>query len=223
MQFTYAGSIRQEFPELATGVLRVDGITRRGSVSSPTARFYDIASARLGSDTEAALSEIQAWRRAFGRMGLKPTQYRCASEALLRRFRKDKSLPSIHLLIDLCNAISIAFAVPIAVFDLDQISGNLEVRHANGDEIFETFAGEVEHPEVGEIVFADSAARAHARRWTNRQSGRSAVRAETASVLIVCEAMHDTAIKDVARLIAAVTATVTEVWPQATVVEWPSR
>jgi DNA/RNA-binding domain of Phe-tRNA-synthetase-like protein len=39
---------------------------------------------------------------------MKPTQYRCASEALLRRFRKEGALPRIHPLRDLCNAVSLA-------------------------------------------------------------------------------------------------------------------
>ena len=47
------------------------------------------------------------------------------------------------------------------------------------------------------------ASRAHARRWTNRQSALSAVRAETATVLIVAEAMHATAVTDVRSLLAA--------------------
>jgi DNA/RNA-binding domain of Phe-tRNA-synthetase-like protein len=63
-------------------------------------------------------------------MGLKPTQYRCASEALLRRFRKDGSLPWIHPLVDVCKAASVAYATPIAMFDLDQVTRNLTVRHA---------------------------------------------------------------------------------------------
>src|SRR5207237_5536508 len=46
--------------------------------------------------TESELPEIQAWRRTFSALGLKPTQYRCASESLLRRFRKEGSLPAIH-------------------------------------------------------------------------------------------------------------------------------
>jgi DNA/RNA-binding domain of Phe-tRNA-synthetase-like protein len=48
-------------------------------------------------------------------MGLKPTQYRCAAESLLRRYRKERFLPRIHPLVDLCNAISLAFAIPVAV------------------------------------------------------------------------------------------------------------
>jgi len=38
-------------------------------------------------------------------MGMKPTQYRCASEALLRRYRRDRVLPRVHPLVDLCNAV----------------------------------------------------------------------------------------------------------------------
>ena len=124
-------------------------------------------------------------------MGLKPTQYRCAAESLLRRFRKEGSLPRLHPLVDLCNAVSLAFAVPVAVLDADQVAWPLEVRYASGDEDYLTFGGEVEHPAPGEVIFADQAGQAHARRWTNRQSGRSAVSPATSTVLIVAEALHE--------------------------------
>jgi hypothetical protein len=99
--------------------------------------------------------------------------------------------------VDVCNAVSLAYAIPIAVFDLDQVTGNLTVRHATGTETYATFAGDTETPEAGEVIFADDAGHAHARRWTNRQSGRSAIRPETHVVLIVSEAMHDTGQHDV--------------------------
>jgi DNA/RNA-binding domain of Phe-tRNA-synthetase-like protein len=89
------------------------------------------------------------------------------------------------------------YAIPIAAFDLDQVTGNLTVRHATGTEIYATFAGDTETPEAGEVIFADDAGHAHARRWTNRQSGRSAIRPETQVVLIVSEAIHDTGQHDV--------------------------
>ena len=50
------------------------------------------------------------------------------------------------------------------------------------------------------MLVADDAGHAHARRWTNRQSGRSAIRPETQVVLIVSEAMHDTGQHDVNNL-----------------------
>ena len=112
-------------------------------------------------------------------MGFKPTQYRSAAEALLRRFRREGELPRLHPLVDLCNAVSLAFAVPIAVLDLAGVAAPLEVRHAKGDEQHLAWSGEVETPEPGEVVYADAAGHAHARRWTFRQSRRSTVTAST--------------------------------------------
>ena len=145
-------------------------------------------------------------------MGLKPTQYRCAAESLLRRFRKEGSLPPLHPLVDLCNAVSLAFAVPVAVLDADQVTWPLEVRYASGDEDYLTFGGEVEHPAPGEVIFADQAGQAHARRWTNRQSGRSAVSPATGSVLIVAEALHEGAATTIPELIKTLAAEVSTTW-----------
>jgi DNA/RNA-binding domain of Phe-tRNA-synthetase-like protein len=210
--FHHSNEMWNEFPDLVPGALFVEGITADAAVADRIAKFHAIAEERLVDSSEGEMPEIQAWRRTFSKMGLKPTQYRCASEALLRRFRQEKSLPQLHPLVDLCNAVSIAFAIPVAVFDLAKISGDLEVRHATGRETYLTFAGETEHPEPREVIFADSADRAHARRWTNRQSGLSAVREDTRSVLIVAEAMHDSASNDVPRLIATIAAELALAW-----------
>ncbi|MQA06935.1 MAG: hypothetical protein GEU98_00045 [Pseudonocardiaceae bacterium] len=200
MYFQHSSEVWRDFPELVPGVLVADGIRRDAVVDRQVATFSAIAHSRLATTSVGELPEIQAWRRAFSRMGLKPTQYRCASESLLRRFKKDELLPRIHPLIDLCNAISVAFATPVAVFDMSKIVDYLEVRYATGDETYLTFAGEVEHPDVAEVIFADAAGRAHARRWTNRQSGYSAVRDTTTKVVIVAEAMHGSAREDIQRL-----------------------
>lgn len=212
MRFQHSSSIWRDFPQLVAGALYADGIAGNVSGNARLAPFTAIAEARLATTSEGELPEIQAWRRTFARMGLKPTQYRCASEALLRRFKKEGSLPHIHPLIDLCNAASLASAIPVAVFDVSKIAGHLEVRYAVGDERYETFSGEVENPAVGEVIFADSGGRAHARRWTNRQSGLSAVGETTTSALIVMEAMHSSAPADVSRLMAAIADELTAVW-----------
>jgi DNA/RNA-binding domain of Phe-tRNA-synthetase-like protein len=213
MYFCHSSEIWRDFPELVAGVLFVDGITKDASVGPRITRFTAIAGSRLATSSEGQLPEVQAWRRVFSSMELKPTQYRCASESLLRRFRKEKSLPHIHPLIDLCNAISLAFAIPVAVFDVSKITECLEVRYAVGSEDYLAFSGEVENPEAHEVIFADNAGRAHARRWTNRQSAYSAVRNETTAVLIVAEAMHDSAPADIPRLTTAVTDELNVIWP----------
>ncbi|MGY5775629.1 B3/B4 domain-containing protein [Rhizobium sp. LEGMi135b] len=212
MFFRHSNEMWSEFPELVPGVLFAEGITSTVDVGERIAGYHAIAADRLMQGPEGEMAEIQAWRRSFSKMRLKPTQYRCASEALLRRFRQEGSLPRLHPLVDLCNAISIAFAIPIAVFDLAKISGDLEVRHASGSESYLTFSDETEHPEAREVIFADGAGQAHARRWTNRQSGLSAVRNDTHSVLIIAEALHESAGSDVATLMNAIAAELTALW-----------
>lgn len=212
MHFCHSPDVWRDFPELVPGVLMAAPITGDASVAPRIAGFHAVAESRLATGSEGELPEIQAWRRAFSRMGLKPTQYRCASESLLRRFRKERSLPQLHPLVDLCNAVSLAFAIPVAVFDVSKIARYLEVRRATGSEVYLAFSGEEEHPEPGEVIFADDAGRAHARRWTNRQSRDSAVGADTAAVLIVAEAMHGSARADVQALTAAIADGVNALW-----------
>ncbi|GAA0614678.1 B3/B4 domain-containing protein [Paenochrobactrum glaciei] len=219
MQFRYAPEIRSRFPQLCSRALLVDSFDAKADPSDEITRLIAIAEDRLAAASEGAFPEIQAWRRTFTAMGLKPTQYRCASEALLRRYRKERTLPTLHPLIDLCNAASLAFAIPVAVFDTGKITGTLTVQSAHGNEIYESFGGEIENPEPGETIFADDDGRAHARRWTNRQSGCSAVRQETSQALIVTEALHDTADKDIAALTSSLTQALAAVWPHAAMKE----
>lgn len=211
MYFRHSDEIWRAFPELVAGVLYAQGI--ESEVDRPDlATFGATAQSRLAGSTEAELPEIRAWRRTFSRMGLEPTRYRSASESLLRRFRKEGSLPEIHPLVDLCNAVSLAFAIPIAAFDVAQISEYVEVRYATGTETYLTFSDDLETAAEREVIFADALGRVHARRWTNRQSGLSAVRPSTRSVLIVAEAMHASAVADVETLVATLTAEMSSTW-----------
>lgn len=213
MEFSHHPDLWTRFPELSAGVLHAPGIRPDAAPAEALARFHEIARRRLeAAGSESELPEVQAWRRAFSRMGLKPTQYRCASESLLRRFRKEGELPRIHPLIDLCNAASLAFAVPVAALDVSKITFPLQVRPAAGTEEYLSFAGEVERPEPGEVSFVDAAGRAHARRWTHRQSGLSAVRDDTREVLVVVEGLHASAAQDVARLVEELGAAIGTAW-----------
>jgi DNA/RNA-binding domain of Phe-tRNA-synthetase-like protein len=225
MHFQHCAQIWRDFPELVPGVLLAEAINPDVCADSRIVKFTALARTRLAQAPESELPEIQAWRRTFARMGLKPTQYRCAAESLLRRFRKEGSLPELHPLVDLCNAVSLAFAIPVAVFDVSKITGALEVRYAAGDEDYLAFSGEVEHPAVHEVIFCDAAGQAHARRWSNRQSGLSAVRDPTTAALIVAEAMHGSAPSDMTELTTALAGELDALWgrtPAATVLSQSS-
>ncbi len=210
MFFAHSAALWRQFPQLVPGVLVVGGI--QPNVEVRLAPWHARARERLARGPESELAEVSAWRRVYAQMGLKPTQYRSAAEALLRRFRREGDLPRLHPLVDLGNAVSLAFALPVAIFDLAGVDSHLEVRHAAGGEEHTGFGGETEHAEPGEVIFADAANHAHARRWTFRQSRRSTVTADTRDVLIVAEGLHPTAGADVPALIEALAESVDGLW-----------
>ena len=212
MYFCHVPEIWHEFPQLVPGVLVVDRIHPQVNVGPHLQPWFQRARERLSRGPESQMAEIAAWRRAYTQMGLKPTKYRSASEALLRRFKKEDDLPALHPLVDFCNAVSLAFALPIAVFDLDRVEEFLEVRKATGEETYQAFNGEIETPPANEVIFADAGQHVHARRWTFRQSRRSTIRPETKRVLIVSEGLHETADRDVCVLIDALTTGITAMW-----------
>ena len=210
MYFLHSDAIWNAHPNLYALAIAADGV--RGLKDDPQ-RLEKLGPAidtRLASAGESEMPEIAAWREAFSRMGMKPTQYRSASEALLRRYRKERSMPSFHPLVDYLNCVSMAFAIPIAAYDLDKVSGGITVRLASGSETYVTFQGEIEHPAPDETIFGDEAGNAHARRWTHRQSAKSVVTAETDRVLIVAEAMHAAALRDLLSLEKEVRAALTD-------------
>lgn len=212
MYFCHSPEMWQQYPQLVPGLLVIDGIHPNVDVESRLQPWYQKARERLSQGPESQLPEVAAWRRAYTQMGLKPTKYRSAAEALLRRFKRENDLPRLHPLVDLCNALSLAFAMPVAVFDIAYVDSYIEVRHATGTEQYLAFSGEIENPTPQEVIFADAAGQVHARRWTFRQSRRSTITPETRQVLIVNEGLHESAATDVQALINALAEAITALW-----------
>ncbi|MDM8519902.1 phenylalanine--tRNA ligase beta subunit-related protein [Anaerolineales bacterium HSG6] len=211
MYFQHSAQIRAQFPQLSAGVLALTDI--QPDVTVELNLYFQQARDRLQQyGAESKMPSVSAWRRAYSQMGFKPTKYRSAAEALLRRFKKEDNLPRLHPLVDLCNAISLAYALPVAVYDLDHVGSFLEVRHASGTEEHLAFNGSIEHPAPNEVIFADGSNHAHARRWTFRQSRQSTIRPESSQILIVSEGLHETATTDVEALINTIAKAVGEHW-----------
>ena len=179
----------------ATGLS--NGVSPPGLLSEYRAR-QRASLGELSGTALAAIPSIRAWRRAFTAFGVKPTRYRNAAEALLRRLVKHGAIPPINLLVDIANLVSIRYRLPAAAFDQAAVIGETEVRFAHGDERF-TDLGTTEavSPSRGEVVFADQAGVVGSRRWCWRQSAQSAVGPDTAEALFTVEGHHAEAHRDV--------------------------
>src|SRR5262249_34858371 len=73
VRFGHSDALWSEFPALVPGVLVADGISCDVAVAPRSWRFLEVATGRLATSSEGELPEIQAWRRGFARMGLRPT------------------------------------------------------------------------------------------------------------------------------------------------------
>lgn len=204
--FRYDRALLEEFPSTRAAVVHATGVTNGPSPPGLLAdyrREQELVVSNLDGAPIAEIPSIAAWRRVFSRFGVKPTQYRAAAEALLRRLSKQGNIPSISALVDIGNLVSIRYAMPVAVFDCASIADPLVVRFASGTETFTDLSStEVVHPEPGEVIFVDDADEVSARRWCWRQGARSATGPDTVDALIVVEGHHESAADDTSAAMA---------------------
>jgi DNA/RNA-binding domain of Phe-tRNA-synthetase-like protein len=95
-------------------------------------------------------------RALYRRFGMDPTRIRPSCEALLRRLKKGDPLPRINSLVDVANALSVQYQVPVGLYDLDKARGGELVVRLGGEG--EGYAGiGKEHVNVaGRICVADA-------------------------------------------------------------------
>ncbi|NLU24024.1 MAG: hypothetical protein GXW99_04735 [Clostridiales bacterium] len=135
--------------------------------------------------------DILPYREAFRALDINPNKYLCSIEALLTRIAKKKGFPSINAAVDLGNAISIKYRLPIGAHDLDTMKDGLTVRLSQPGDTFVAFgATETEIPVPGEAIYV-SGHEVRTRRWTWRQSEVGKITEETKAILFPIDGFTD--------------------------------
>ena len=192
--FQYDARIVENYQNLVAGVIVATGMSNSASPSRLWALYQseqDEVKARIGDTPLSELDSLKAWRRAISAFGVSPTKYRSAAESLLRRLTKKGDIPSISTLVDIGNMVSIRYGLPVAIFDIAQISRPITVRYAGGTERFTDLGSDqIVNPEAGEVIFSDERQMVVARRWCWRQSATSAAHGGTTDAVVTVEAHH---------------------------------
>jgi len=115
---------------LLCGVLVMDGIVVRQnpevwSATAAVAAEYEASHAGCPPSQIAGLAEARSLYKSFG---MDPSRHRPSSEALLRRVLKGKQLYRLNNLVDSCNLASLRFLLPIGMYDLSLIDGDVVIR-----------------------------------------------------------------------------------------------
>lgn len=156
------------------------------------ARALAHACSRLGvEDAPWAEAHLSAWRDVFMQFGAKPKRTPCSADALRKRALRDGAIPSIDPVVDLYNAVSIRYAIPVGGENIAAYSGDPRLTLADGSESFDTVKeGNVIHeaPEAGEVVWRDDRG-VTCRRWNWRQGVRTRLSAEAEQMWFILESL----------------------------------
>jgi DNA/RNA-binding domain of Phe-tRNA-synthetase-like protein len=91
------------------------------------------------------LPELRPARDLYRAVGIEPTRIRPSSESLLRRVIKNKDLYQINSIVDVCNYASLSFLLPIGLYDIQKISGNVVFRLGRESEEYEGIRKDMIH------------------------------------------------------------------------------
>ncbi|GLS90710.1 hypothetical protein GCM10007916_17770 [Psychromonas marina] len=143
------------------------------------------------NDFSWSIAHIDAWGEAFRKFGAKPNRTPCSAAALRKRVLKNGEIPSLDPIVDIYNAISIRYAIPVGGENIDAYQGMPRLTIADGTEHFDTMKnGEpiTETPEPGEVVWRDDIG-ITCRRWNWRQGNRTRIDADTPNMWIILESL----------------------------------
>jgi len=101
-------------------------------------------------------SRILATRRGYKALGKDPSRYRGSAEALLRRIIGGKSFPEINNVVDIINLLSVESRLPVGLYDLDHIEGDILFRVGRAAESYKGI-GKYDLNLEGLPVFCDTA------------------------------------------------------------------
>ncbi|WP_460371953.1 B3/4 domain-containing protein [Pseudomonas sp. Tul1A2] len=136
-------------------------------------------------------AHLAAWADAFRKFGAKPQRTPCSAEALRKRVLRDGTLPSLDPIVDLYNAISIEYAIPVGGENIEAYAGAPHLVVAKGSEPFDTMkegVPAVEYPDAGEVVWRDDKG-VTCRRWNWRQGVRTRLGADAQNMWFILESL----------------------------------
>lgn len=187
-------SIDSRLADIAPGFRALSILVEAAPITQPEVAPAALAQAcqqMLNDDVPWADAHLSDWDEVFKAFGAKPKRTPCSAAALRKRVLKDGSLPSLDPVVDIYNAVSIRYAIPVGGENLAAYSGAPRLTLADGSEPFDTFKeGQpvVEHSEPGEVIWRDDLG-VTCRRWNWRQGIRTRLDSQAQTMWFILESL----------------------------------
>jgi DNA/RNA-binding domain of Phe-tRNA-synthetase-like protein len=133
---------------------------------------------------------IVCWRRVYSSFGAKDKKHHSSIESLCKTVKSGKRINRINPIVDIYNAISLRYLIPIGGDDFEKIDGDISLTYAKGDEIFIKLNDkEITNPKKDEIVYKDEKD-ILCRRWNWRECDKTKITTETQKVCLFIEGLE---------------------------------
>ncbi|HXX13805.1 MAG TPA: phenylalanine--tRNA ligase beta subunit-related protein [Candidatus Eremiobacteraceae bacterium] len=149
--------LKQKCPRVALGFLTAQVVTRdtpAGLLDEMKLRETELLHL---PDPRSVLEspKILATRAGYKALGKDPARYRGSAEALLRRIISGKGFPQINSVVDIINLISVESRLPIGLYDLANVMGDIVFRPGRAGESYKGI-GKYDLNLEGLPVFSDA-------------------------------------------------------------------
>lgn len=193
-QFIADESFWELFPDATIGIIVAHSLKPAADVpaedASAIARLLGeanrTADQHLTSNTISENEVVRVWREAYQKFKTKKGA-RCSVENLLKRVLKGNPVGSITPSVDIYNAISLKYALPVGGEDLDSFVGDFRLGITEGGDAFLPIGEDEDDPTLpGELCYRDDEG-AVCRCWNWRDGQRSALTDESQNAILVME------------------------------------
>ncbi len=186
MRFRIDSRLLDRFPNACIGLVVAYDLDNRGNSPVITNLLRSSESdvrERFATENMLALPAFVTWHEAFARLGMSAKRFKISVEALAARVLKGARLPDLNPAVDLANALSLKYLLPLGAHDVDRLRGDIVVGPVRPGAAFTPMGGsKPETVDLEEIVYADDQ-EVRTRRWVWREGEHSRVTATTRTVL----------------------------------------
>lgn len=123
---------------LCCGIIILDPVSvfENPLVAQATAQVGQVLQQKYEGLLPSQIDSLTEARNLYKSFNMDPSRHRPSSEALLRRVMKGKDLYQISNAVDCCNLACLKFLLPVGMYDLDLVAGDVELRAGEDGESY---------------------------------------------------------------------------------------
>ncbi|WP_153720989.1 B3/B4 domain-containing protein [Sporosarcina cascadiensis] len=145
MQLTIHPSIFTKIPDFKLGLIYYNKTTVSASPQMLKGRlqlFQEQLYFELLDKDLSDFSGLAEWQSIWRKLGSDTTVTPPALEVLMKRIKNREYVPSFHSAEDLNTFFSLQYEIPASIYDLDELTGNIELSIGTAEDGFEGLNGQ---------------------------------------------------------------------------------